>query len=122
MRAQQYTGPIRLVHGDPGAHNLLWDGQLTALLDWEWAGLGDPLTDLAWVCWTLRFRQVAAPVRAAFLAAYGLPEPNRADLRDLALAQIAAILVRVADQPEASAEWLRRLDWTLNLPEYRQDV
>ena len=37
-----------LLHGDFWPGNLLWkDGQLVAVIDWEDAGLGDPLTDLA---------------------------------------------------------------------------
>lgn len=43
-------GPPRLVHGDYGMHNCLFDrrGRLTAVLDWELATLGDPLADLAY--------------------------------------------------------------------------
>jgi len=36
-----------LVHGDVGFHNMLMeDGRLTALLDWEFAHIGDPMEDL----------------------------------------------------------------------------
>jgi aminoglycoside phosphotransferase (APT) family kinase protein len=39
-----------LCHGDTGVGNFLHDGRrVTALLDWEFAHLGDPLDDLAWV-------------------------------------------------------------------------
>lgn len=39
-----------LLHGDIGFHNLLLDdGRLTAVLDWEFAHLGDPAEDLAYV-------------------------------------------------------------------------
>jgi aminoglycoside phosphotransferase (APT) family kinase protein len=110
----------RLVHGDPGAHNLLWDwgAGVTALLDWEWAGLGDPLIDIAWVCWTIRFRQLPAQVGAAFLHAYGGPAHviDERAARHAVLAQIAQILLRVRDLPPARDEWLRRLAWTLALP------
>ena len=44
--------PERLVfcHGDVGAGNVLVDeGRLTGLVDWEFAHLGDPLDDLAWI-------------------------------------------------------------------------
>jgi aminoglycoside phosphotransferase (APT) family kinase protein len=42
-------GP-RVVHGDCGPHNALFlqSGQISALLDWEIATLGDPLADLAY--------------------------------------------------------------------------
>lgn len=39
-----------IVHGDVGLHNALADGgQLTAVLDWERAHLGDPVEDLAYL-------------------------------------------------------------------------
>jgi aminoglycoside phosphotransferase (APT) family kinase protein len=37
-----------LVHGDAGVGNFLFSGdRVTAVLDWEWAHLGDPMEDLA---------------------------------------------------------------------------
>jgi aminoglycoside phosphotransferase (APT) family kinase protein len=42
-------GPPVLVHGDAGPGNFLFeDDSLTALIDWEFAHLGDPMEDLAW--------------------------------------------------------------------------
>jgi aminoglycoside phosphotransferase (APT) family kinase protein len=40
----------RVVHGDCGPHNALFlqSGEISALLDWEIATLGDPLADLAY--------------------------------------------------------------------------
>jgi aminoglycoside phosphotransferase (APT) family kinase protein len=110
----------RLVHGDAGLHNLLWDDGIAALLDWEWAGVGNPLLDLAWVGWTMRWRQLPGDLWPAFLAAYTSSEPPDLDitpdaLRALALGQIAGILARVAPQPAARQEWLRRARWTLSL-------
>jgi aminoglycoside phosphotransferase (APT) family kinase protein len=102
-----------LIHGDPGAHNLLWDGTITGILDWEWAGFGNPLADLAWVCWTIRFRALPDATRQAFLAAYGMPDPDLATLHAFSVAQIAMILSRVAAIPEARQEWIRRLEATL---------
>lgn len=41
-------GPARLLHGDFWPGNLLWrDGRIAAVLDWEDAAIGDPLSDLA---------------------------------------------------------------------------
>lgn len=41
---------IAIVHGDFRSGNFLHDGQgqITAILDWEMAHLGDPMEDLAW--------------------------------------------------------------------------
>lgn len=41
------SGPLTAVHGDPNPTNLLWrDGRCVALLDWELAGVGEPLADI----------------------------------------------------------------------------
>jgi aminoglycoside phosphotransferase (APT) family kinase protein len=41
----------RLLHGDPGGHNvLLRPGGVSALIDWEDALLGDPIFDVASLC------------------------------------------------------------------------
>jgi aminoglycoside phosphotransferase (APT) family kinase protein len=45
-------------HGDVGPGNFLHDGRrVTALLDWEFPHLGDPMDDLAW--WVFRGHDVA---------------------------------------------------------------
>ena len=45
------AGDITLVHRDFRTGNLLIDGHgLSAVLDWEFAGLGDPMSDLGWFC------------------------------------------------------------------------
>jgi aminoglycoside phosphotransferase (APT) family kinase protein len=43
-------GPGRIVHGDFGPHNCVFapSGDITAVLDWEIATLGDPLADFAY--------------------------------------------------------------------------
>ena len=43
-------GPGRVVHGDYGLHNCMLsaEGDVTAVLDWEIATLGDPLADFAY--------------------------------------------------------------------------
>ncbi|MGQ0700486.1 MAG: phosphotransferase family protein [Panacagrimonas sp.] len=44
------SGPMTPVHGDPKQGNCLWRGpQMQALLDWEMAGVGEPLTDLGYM-------------------------------------------------------------------------
>jgi aminoglycoside phosphotransferase (APT) family kinase protein len=107
----------RLVHGDAGLHNILWErGQLT-LLDWELAGWGDPRHDLAWALWTLRFRGLPAACWGALLDGYGREraaalglEPGV--LQALALGQVAALVARASGGPHWS-EWLRRALWTV---------
>lgn len=49
--AELFQRPACVVHGDFGFHNLMFDehGKITALLDWEFSGLGDPTQDLCFV-------------------------------------------------------------------------
>ncbi|MEA2624756.1 MAG: hypothetical protein QOD06_801 [Candidatus Binatota bacterium] len=45
------SGPSTPVHGDPKHGNCLWQRErLLVLLDWEMAHVGEPLTDLGYVC------------------------------------------------------------------------
>lgn len=109
-----------LVHGDAGLHNLLWHPATPALLDWEMAAWGTPLLDLAWVWWTLCWRDVPAARWHGFLAAYRAAGGVRLSARGeemqaLALGQIAGLLVRSQGQPAALAEWQRRAAWSLAL-------
>jgi aminoglycoside phosphotransferase (APT) family kinase protein len=111
-----------LIHGDVGLHNLLWDGQRLFLLDWEWAAPGTPLLDLAWLRWTIQWRGLPQAVWQAFAKSYCVAGGSLADLtaavaKPLMLAQIGLILARVADQPTAVAEWVRRGEWTMQYGE-----
>jgi aminoglycoside phosphotransferase len=48
------TGPV-IVHGDFGPQNVLIEGgAVTALVDWEFAHIGQPVEDLAWAEWIVR--------------------------------------------------------------------
>ena len=75
--------PMRLLHGDPGIHNICWDPRskgVTALIDWEDALVGDPLFDIA--MWST----FHPPRRLApFLSGYGLSNPTREEQQLIAL-------------------------------------
>ncbi len=44
------SGPPAVIHGDPKLANLMWhDGQITAMLDWEMALAGEPLSNLGYM-------------------------------------------------------------------------
>ncbi len=107
----------QLVHGDAGLHNILWDGRLRALLDWEWAGRGLPLLDLAWTAWIVRFRELSPALWQAFLSAYTashpLPKATSEEVRALALGQVAAIISRAVLGSWSHGEWLRRAELSL---------
>jgi aminoglycoside phosphotransferase (APT) family kinase protein len=52
-----YVGPAKLLHGDFWPENLLWrDGSIAAILDWEDAAMGDPLSDVACCRVELRYK------------------------------------------------------------------
>ena len=58
-----------LCHGDAGPLNFLHHGGVvTAMLDWEFAHVGDPLDDLAWVSVRNAMVRAGADVPAAFRA------------------------------------------------------
>ena len=62
--------PPRLLHGDFWPGNLLWiDDTLNAVLDWEDAAIGDPLSDIA--CTMLELTYLfGTPAAATFARAY----------------------------------------------------
>lgn len=45
-----YDGPVVLVQGDTGPGNFMYaQREVTAIVDWELAHLGDPMDDIAWL-------------------------------------------------------------------------
>lgn len=86
MKDTAYTGKPRLVHGDFWPENLLWQGQgIVAILDWEDAALGDPLSDVATSRLELRYK-FGPSVMQVFTKAY--EEKYEVDMQRLALWQI----------------------------------
>jgi aminoglycoside phosphotransferase (APT) family kinase protein len=88
------TGRV-LVHGDFGPNNVLLDPatfQVTAVLDWEFAHLGDPLEDLAWCEWIVRTHHPDhVGELEVFYAAYGCPAPPWPARKAAMLAQCRAL-------------------------------
>lgn len=134
------SGPPTPLHGDPKLANLLWaDGRLTAVLDWELAAVGEPLTDLGYLLglwpahadepgqmpytqltgWWARERMLAEWERATGRSAEGIERHER-----LGMAKIGAIFAlgihlhatgasddpRLARWPRSLALWLDRID------------
>lgn len=86
---QSGLGGPALVHGDVLPHNLLVeDGRLTALLDWEFAHIGDPAEDLAYC----RSAVSAALPWEDFLAAYQDAGGVVVDERRLAIFELFALV------------------------------
>lgn len=58
-RHWRQTGEVELApdeiicHNDPGAYNwIIQSGRFVAMIDWDLAGPGQPIDDLAFLCWT----------------------------------------------------------------------
>ena len=70
-----FDGEPVLLHGDFWPQNLIWrDGRIAAILDWEDAALGDPLSDLA--CALLELKYLFDDARVGrFYAAYNHHAP-----------------------------------------------
>jgi aminoglycoside phosphotransferase (APT) family kinase protein len=65
-----YQGSVKLLHGDYWPENLLWQkGNIAAILDWEDAAIGDPLSDLAVARVELRYK-FGKPGMHGFTEAY----------------------------------------------------
>ena len=143
---------VAFVHGDPGLHNLLWSPDVgamrvgalgvealgvealgvealgvgalgvAAVVDWEMAGWGNPLSDVAWVWWTFWFRGLPPATADAFAREYGLwafgamgwsPDSVDAAVR----AQMAALLVRTEPGSAVRTVWIERIRSLTLLPD-----
>ncbi len=98
-RAMPPAGRVCLLHHDYRTGNyLVCDGRLAAILDWEFAGWGEPLEDIGWLfarCWRFgRPDRVAGGIgnAAAFLDAYNATAGTRFDERDTRYWQLVAHL------------------------------
>jgi aminoglycoside phosphotransferase (APT) family kinase protein len=90
--------PITVVHGDLRLGNVIVDDQgLAAVIDWEIAHLGNPVSDLGWLCapaWRFGSPLPAAGVgtREALLAAYADEAGVEVPLDELRWWEVAASL------------------------------
>lgn len=80
--APRHADRISLCHGDAGPGNFLHaEGRVSALLDWEFAHLGDPLDDLGWLAFRGHHLQEGIGDLEAQLARWsartGLPAERR---------------------------------------------
>ena len=127
---------IVLCHRDFRTGNyLVEEGRLTAVLDWEFAGLGDPDEDLGWFlakCW--RFGKIEREAggigaRETFLAAYEKTSGRRVDRARLgyweimAHARWAVIALQQAERHASGAEESLELALTAHVvPELELEI
>jgi aminoglycoside phosphotransferase (APT) family kinase protein len=93
-----------LCHGDAGPLNFLHDGgAVTAMLDWEFAHVGDPLDDLAWVAVRNQLLRAGIDVAAVFAAWRDTTgcelDPGRLEFYR------ALVLVRMLVSCDATVRW-----------------
>jgi aminoglycoside phosphotransferase (APT) family kinase protein len=107
------SGRLTVVHGDFRNGNLIFGEEgIRAVLDWELAHLGDPLSDLGWLCvnsW--RFGEIDLPVggmggREALYSAYEAAGGERVDRQAAAFWEVFGTL-RWGVFCAAMAEWVR---------------
>jgi aminoglycoside phosphotransferase (APT) family kinase protein len=103
-----------LVHGDfVPVNGLIRDGTLVGLIDFESAGLADPLTDPAWFAWIVGYHHpaVAAAAWSSFLAAAGLETDDRATRTLLRILPLLAMLERLdgAREEAQRGRWIGML-------------
>jgi aminoglycoside phosphotransferase (APT) family kinase protein len=81
LRAHPPTSVDRtvLVHGDTGPGNFLFDGnEVTGIVDWEFAHLGDPVEDWAWIDMRTRGDDEVLRLQERYRAATGIAvDPER---------------------------------------------
>ena len=111
LHMRQLGAPF--VHGDFAPINVLLDadGRIAALLDFEHAGPGPALLDVAWWGWVVRHHHRDAWEAAwpTFLAAAGLARgPIERELHALALRALEGRAAAAGDDP-ARARWLDHL-------------
>ena len=103
-----------LVHGDFGPQNMLFaaTGQLAALVDWEFAHLGDPIEDLAWPSgscvpttriWRTRWRRCSRVRELPVVVAAALGHAAKC-------AELQAFSLRWSS--EAAGVWQQRIEAT----------
>jgi aminoglycoside phosphotransferase (APT) family kinase protein len=114
---------VAFLHGDPGLHNMLIHPKDTqtspnfgtvTMVDWELAGFGNPLHDVAWATWTLRNRGVGPMALASFQETYGSTVLKamgwtEAVCHRIVSAQMAALLIRTRPDSVERTVWQERI-------------
>ncbi|MEM5518557.1 phosphotransferase [Henriciella sp. AS95] len=94
LKSAPYAGALVPLHGDFWPGNLVWQGDcLAAILDWEDAAIGDPLSDVACTCLELRYLFGGA-VMQRFADAYRAHAPIDPERLTLWLAYVSAAALR----------------------------
>lgn len=101
-----------IVHGDFGPQNVLIDnGEITALLDWEFAHIGSHVEDLAWAEWIVRMHHADHRDEIPTLYLWAEVSPPWTDRHAVMLNKCREMLLRVEHSgPSDAVElWQARL-------------
>ncbi len=123
-----------LVHGDYRTGNMIYEGErIAAVLDWEFAAIGDPMLDVAWVC--ARSNRMESDrvcyllPRARFLERYEAATGWRCDPASLHFWEVYHQVRNAMMWLSAAEGWasgrtrdLRLARWSLTLPTMRRLV
>lgn len=110
---QAEAAPGVFTHGDFGPHNLVFDtatDTVAAVLDWEWAHIGQPVEDLAWCEWIVRTHHPdCADALPHLFHGYGIDAPPWSRRQAAMLAKCRAMQQFAARRHNGTAtEWRRR--------------
>jgi thiamine kinase-like enzyme len=112
---EEYT----LIHGDFGPHNIIYSNDNIVAIDWEWAGWGNPLQDIAWVVWFvhLHYPNLCNELSNIFLKAYYSNKTiqiTEETIKAFLVNKIINILRLIkTEDNDAKNEWNKRLEWTI---------
>jgi thiamine kinase-like enzyme len=113
------TEDYTLIHGDFGPHNVIYSNDTITAIDWEWAGWGNPLQDIAWVVWFvhLHYPNLCNELTNIFLKAYYSNKKIQITeemIKAYLVNKIINIIKLIKDEDNDSKnEWNRRLEWTI---------
>lgn len=110
LRDTAYGASPKLLHGDFWPENLLWrDGAVAAVLDWEDAALGDPLSDVACCRVELRYKLGRASMQrfTRAYAAHRTVDPGRLALWQVYVAAAAQRFMSEWSLPPARETHMR---------------
>ena len=108
-----------LIHGDYGPHNALLNNDTLHIIDWEWAGWGSPIQDVAWIIWFLKlhYPDRAQDLFLIFLATYRKHSEvfiSSELVKTYAISRVMNVIYKINPANiEVKKEWIRRLNWTL---------
>ena len=112
-----------VVHGDYGPHNMIFNPvtfATAAVLDWEWAHVGDPVEDLARCEWIIRMHhpEVVDQLESLFMGYGNRPSWSRRQAAMLAKCRSMLALPRPGGTAASgSLRWRQNIEVTGSWPE-----